>query len=33
MRRCILTDRERQRLTDWILYDEEDDGTRKLFHI
>ncbi len=33
MRRYILTERERQRLTDWILYDTEDDGTRKLFHI
>jgi len=33
MRRYILTERERQRLTDWILHDEEDDGTRKLFHI
>ena len=33
MRRYILTERERQRLTDWILSDEEDDGTRKLFHI
>ena len=33
MRRYILTERERQRLTDWILRDAEDDGTRKLFHI
>ena len=33
MRRYILTERERQRLTDWIPHDEEDDGTRKLFHI
>ena len=33
MRRYILTEKERQRLTDWILYDDEDDSTRKLFHI
>lgn len=31
MRRYILTDRDRERLTDWILHDVEDDMTRKIF--
>ena len=33
MRRYILTDRDRERLTDWILHDVEDDMTRKIFTV
>ena len=33
MRRYILTDRDRKRLTDWILHDVEDDMTRKIFTV
>jgi hypothetical protein len=33
MRRYILTDRDRERLTDWILHDVEDDVTRKIFTV
>jgi hypothetical protein len=33
MRRYILTDRDRKRLTDWVLHDVEDDMTRNIFTI
>ena len=33
MRRYILTDRDRERLTDWVLHDVEDDMTRKIFTV
>jgi len=33
MRRYILTDRDRERLTDWVLHDVEDDMTRRIFTI
>jgi len=32
MRRYILTDRDRERLTDWVLHDVEDDVTRRMGH-
>jgi len=33
MHRYILTERDRERLTDWILYDVEDNMTRRVFTV
>lgn len=33
MRRYILTERDRERLTDWVLHDLEDDVTRNIFTV